>query len=167
MQSVQIQLHPDRFRVFSQWSHDNGITIKVDDQTKWTIKVEQISWSNWGSNWTVQFDLPWVDPNRNNGQINVSDERYWSQLWDVGDDFGHFVHRHPLSLLASATTSLSPTKNWATFAPLPPMVMRFDLRAFDNGHEFLMKWPMLMTDRLGWIHEWTNRSLLTKPWVGL
>ena len=28
---------------------------------------------------------------------DVGDEMFWSKFQDVGDDFGHFGHQHPLS----------------------------------------------------------------------
>ena len=32
---------------------------------------------------------------------DVGDEMYWGQLNDVGDSFGHFGHKHPLSFQIS------------------------------------------------------------------
>ena len=83
-----------------------GITIKVDDQTKWTF----ISQSRQAIR--VQLDHPWLDySNCKNGYIDVGDEIRWSQLWDVDDGFGHLGHQHPLYLYQRRPpTSLSPTK---------------------------------------------------------
>ena len=54
------------------------------------------------------------------GYIDVGDEIFWRQLWDVGDDFCRFCHQNPLSLSISISVGHQHPKDVTNIEILTP-----------------------------------------------